>query len=83
MQVLPDDSVMVTKVEEMLLDPERAGDVVERGEGTRGEGDWWEYLPKLAGTTITATWQRMRQKLVCNSLYGTLIDGFIQAELRC
>ena len=33
------DNVMVTKVEVMVLDPERAGVVVEQGAGIRGEGD--------------------------------------------
>jgi hypothetical protein len=27
---------------------------VEKGNGIKGEGDWWEYLCKLAGKTITA-----------------------------
>jgi hypothetical protein len=45
---------MITKVEVMVFDPERAGVGLEQGEAIRGEGDWWEYLPQLAGKTITA-----------------------------
>ena len=47
------DNVMVTKVQVMVLDEQ--GEVVEGGEGIRSEGDWWEYLPNVAGKTITAT----------------------------
>ena len=31
----------------LILDEQ--GKVVEKGEGIRGEGDWWEYVPIAAG----------------------------------
>lgn len=46
------DNVMVAKVVVTILDEE--GKAVEKGEGIRGEGDWWEYLPKTVGKRITA-----------------------------
>jgi hypothetical protein len=51
-QVLPDDNVMVTKVDVMLLDEH--GAILEQGEGIRGEGDWWESVPGQMGQTISA-----------------------------
>ena len=39
------DSVMVTKVEVMVLDPERAGEIVEQGEGYIG----WSRVSCRAG----------------------------------
>ena len=71
---------MITKVEVVVLAEQ--GRIVEHGEVIRSEGDWWEYLPKLAGKTITATWKRMRQKLVCKPVGSTLIDGFIRTALK-
>jgi hypothetical protein len=46
------DNVMVTKVVVTVLDND--GTVLEKGEAVRGEGDWWEYVPKTMGKTITA-----------------------------
>jgi hypothetical protein len=46
------DNVMVTRVQVTLLDEE--GKVLEKGEATRGEGDWWEYASTLEGTTVMA-----------------------------
>jgi hypothetical protein len=51
-RVQASDNVMVTKVEVMLLNEQ--DQVVEQGEATRVEGDWWEYVPQQAGMTITA-----------------------------
>lgn len=46
------DSVMVMKVVITILD--NKGKVLEKGEGTRQEGDCWEYVPRTVGKTITA-----------------------------
>jgi len=46
------DNVMVTKVVITILDEE--GKIVEKGEGVRQEGDWWEYVPSTVGKTVTA-----------------------------
>lgn len=45
------DNVLVTKVVFTLLDEE--GKIIEEGEGLRGNGNWWEYLPDLTGKIIT------------------------------
>ncbi len=34
----------------MILDEK--GKVVEKGEGLRGEGDWWEYMPTTEGKVV-------------------------------
>ena len=53
------DNVLVTKVVFTLLDEE--GNAVEKGEGIRGEGDWWEYIPKTTGeTVIVEAWDLAR-----------------------
>lgn len=44
------DNVMVTGVQVMVLD--EAGEVREKGEGIRGEGDWWEYVPAAEGKVV-------------------------------
>lgn len=44
------DNVTVTKVQVMVLDED--GKVLEKGEGTRLEGDWWEYIPTALGKTV-------------------------------
>jgi hypothetical protein len=44
------DNVMVTSMQVMVLDEE--GVVVEKGEGVRGEGDWWEYVPTAEGKVV-------------------------------
>jgi hypothetical protein len=44
------DDVIVTKVQITILDEE--GRILEKGEGIRGEGDWWEYISSSGGKTI-------------------------------
>ena len=44
------DEVMVAGVQVMILDEQ--GKVVEKGEGIRGEGDWWEYVPGADGKVV-------------------------------
>ena len=44
------DDVMVAGVQVLILD--KQGKVVERGEGLRGKGDWWEYLPSAEGQLV-------------------------------
>ena len=46
------DNVMVAKVVVTVLDAQ--GTVLEQAEAIRGEGNWWEYVPKMTGSTITA-----------------------------
>jgi len=46
------DNVMVAKVEVQVLGEQ--GEVLERGDAVRLNGDWWEYLPSYAGMKITA-----------------------------
>jgi hypothetical protein len=46
------DKVFVSGVKITILDGE--GNVVEQGEAVRGEGDWWEFAPQAAGTSIVA-----------------------------
>lgn len=46
------DNVMVTKVVTTILNEQ--DEVLEKGEATRQESGWWEYVPKLAGKRITA-----------------------------
>ncbi len=46
------DNVLVTKVVITILDEQ--GQVVEKGEAVRGNGDRWEYMPRLEGKTILA-----------------------------
>jgi hypothetical protein len=45
------DNILVAKVVIKIQDEQ--GSVLEKGEGIRQEGDWWEYLPRAAGTTIS------------------------------
>ena len=42
--------MMVTSVQLMILDEQ--GNVVEKGEATKGGGDWWEYEPGTEGKMI-------------------------------
>src|SRR5262245_55909332 len=44
------DDVMVTSVEVMILD--KQGKEVEKGEAIKGEGDWWEYMPRAEGKVV-------------------------------
>ena len=46
------DNLLVTRVEIQVLDEQ--GKVIAQGEGVRGEGDRWEYLPsQQAGKAVT------------------------------
>jgi hypothetical protein len=45
------DNILVAKVVIKIQDEQ--GSVLEKGEGIRQEGDWWEYLPHVPGTTIS------------------------------
>ena len=49
-RVWASDNVMVTRVQVMILDKE--GKMMEKGEGIRGEGDWWECAPTATGKVI-------------------------------
>jgi hypothetical protein len=42
--------VTVADVQVMTLD--EAGKVVEKGEGIRKKGDWWEYAPTTEGKVV-------------------------------
>ncbi len=44
------DNVMVASVQVMVLDEE--GGIREKGEGVRGEGDWWEYTAIAEGKVV-------------------------------
>lgn len=46
------DDVLVTKVQVMVLD--ETGQVLEKGEAIRSDGDWWEFASHDQGTTIIA-----------------------------
>jgi hypothetical protein len=51
-RVWASDNVMVTKVHVMILDED--GKVTEKGEGIKGRGDWWEYVPDAEGKVVVA-----------------------------
>lgn len=51
-RVRASDNVMVTKVVITVLDEQ--GRLLEAGEATRCESDWWEYILKATGKTLTA-----------------------------
>ena len=44
------DDVMVASVQVMILDEK--GKVVERGEGIKKKGNWWEYAPTAEGKVL-------------------------------
>jgi len=44
------DDAMVASVRVMMLD--KKGKVVEKGEGIRKKGDWWEYTPAAHGKVV-------------------------------
>ena len=44
------DNVMVAKVEVAIFDEQ--GEIVEQGQGVRGQGDWWEYATGCSGKSI-------------------------------
>jgi hypothetical protein len=46
------DNIMVSRVRVSILD--EAGQLLETGEGTRGEGDCWEFTSEAQGKTIIA-----------------------------
>jgi hypothetical protein len=48
------DNVMVTKVQVSVLDEE--GKVIEKGEGIKGKGDWWDYVPRAEGKILAEAW---------------------------
>jgi len=51
------DNMLVTRVQVKLLDD--AGNVLEKGEAVRGEGDWWEWTTQAdsqAKTVIAEAW---------------------------
>src|SRR5215208_5281157 len=50
-RVQSSDNVMITKVVITVLDEQ--GRLLEAGEATRCESDWWEYILKAIGKTLT------------------------------
>ena len=44
------DNVMVTGVQVMVLNEQ--GIISEKGEGVKGQGDWWEYAPTAEGKVV-------------------------------
>ena len=48
------DNVMVTKVQVTILD--EAGEIREKGEATKGQGDWWDYVPGAEGRILAEAW---------------------------
>lgn len=48
------DNVLVAKIVVSILDEE--GNVVEKGEGIKGEGDWWEVVCASEGKIIAEAW---------------------------
>jgi len=46
------DNIMVARVRVTIRDEE--GQVMERGEATRGRGNWWKFAPQMDGTSILA-----------------------------
>jgi hypothetical protein len=46
------DDVLVTRVQVTVLD--EGGEILEKGEAIRSDGDWWEFLSHARGTTIIA-----------------------------
>ncbi|HSA99905.1 MAG TPA: hypothetical protein VLE49_04590 [Anaerolineales bacterium] len=48
------DNVLVTRVLVTILDEE--GEIREKGEGIRAEGDWWEYVSAREGRVRVEAW---------------------------
>jgi hypothetical protein len=46
------DNVMVARVQVSVLDEK--GRVLETGEASRGERDWWRFSPQAQGTSVVA-----------------------------
>jgi hypothetical protein len=44
------DDVMVASVQVMILDEK--GKIMEKGPGSRGKGDWWEYKATTTGKVV-------------------------------
>ena len=60
-RILASDDVRVAGVQVMILD--EAGKVVEKGEGIKGKGDWWEYLPATTGKVVAEAWDLAGNKV--------------------
>jgi hypothetical protein len=48
------DDVRVASVQVMVLD--KKGKTVEKGEGLKKKGDWWEYMPSAEGKVVVEAW---------------------------
>jgi hypothetical protein len=48
------DNVMVTKVQVTISDED--GKTLEKGDGIRREGDWWEYVSNTQGSILAEAW---------------------------
>jgi hypothetical protein len=46
------DNIMVARVRVTIRDEQ--GQVLERGEATRGRGNWWKFPPQMEGKTLLA-----------------------------
>jgi hypothetical protein len=44
------DDTMVTSVQVIILDEK--GKVMEKGQGIRGDGNWWKYVPTAEGKVV-------------------------------
>jgi hypothetical protein len=55
------DNVLVRRVQVTILDAE--GKVVEKGEGRRREGDWWEYVSSAQGKVMAEAWDLAGNKV--------------------
>jgi hypothetical protein len=51
-RVQASDNIGVTRLRVTILD--EAGAVLDRGEGTRCEGDWWQFITPARGQTVIA-----------------------------
>jgi len=58
------DNVLVSKVVLRVLDAE--GNELEKGEGTRAEGDWWDYVCNANGKVIAEAWDLAGNKVERN-----------------
>jgi hypothetical protein len=56
------DNVLVSKVVVRVLDAE--GHVLEKGEGIRAEGDWWDYVCNTNGKVIAEAWDLAGNKVI-------------------
>lgn len=53
-RVMATDNVRVARVVVIILDEDE--EVREKGEGVRGEGDWWEYATTTEGRVKVEAW---------------------------